>query len=195
MRKTLVAPMCMFSHFRASLRGSANPDRGGVVRWRRRSALCAMGWRCLALHVGAVVMWTLAGLPLTGCALGEHAHSDHPVAGTKSQPPMLMDHLTASLMTYRAMYAQLPPTLHDLVELEMLSARAYEIMPRYAYFPAGLGVLDDGRRILLADAYVRPGDQAWCIVEGGVSSSPSAQLELVALSLDDLRRAADLAKE
>lgn len=162
----------------------ANPAAKPLTACGRAAAL-GMLWLALGVALATVG---------TGCAAGAHARTAESAGTDAAQlhPPAAMEHLVGALMRYRAAHGRLPGELDALVEAGMLSAEAGDALAGCAYAPAGLAMLPDGRRLLLVDAYVRQGEHAWCVVDRPTAAADTAaQMELVLVPMDALRRAAE----
>lgn len=145
---------------------------------------------------GAVMMLVMGMgvgvLHMPGCVSEQRTASPgEPAATAAVAVPESMDRLVEAMMRYRAGHGRLPGRLSQLVDAELVPAAERQILSDYAYAPGGLGTLDDGRRIVLVDAYIRPSDQAWCIVRPVGDDPGAAQVELALVSLDALGRAAE----
>ena len=99
-------------------------------------------------------------------------------------PPRVQD-LANALARYRARRGVWPPALRDLVFADLLEGVMPRELDRYGYAGGPLGVLPDGRRVMLVDDVRQADDTLWCVVEskrtGGMPT-----IEVVAVPLDTL---------
>ena len=99
-------------------------------------------------------------------------------------PPRVQE-LADALARYRARRGVWPPALRDLLFEDLPEGVTPRELDRYGYAGGPLGVLPDGRRVMLVDDVRQADNTLWCVVE----SKPTGGLPTVgvtAVPLDTL---------
>lgn len=148
---------------------------------------------------------TLAGLcvlaalgpGLTGCeSTTQRTVSGAPEPGTAVTPrvaleaPTDLHDIAGYLLRYRVLHQAMPDTLAVLRAEGFMPDGGYPGLSSYAYQPAGLGRLADGRTIFVVDTAVRVEAHVWCILAEPSGNPRTASLLVALVSMADLQAAA-----
>ncbi len=127
---------------------------------------------------------------LVGCGDDRRSKEDpqHPPWPEDGAPESLHI-LVDDLLAYQGALGRLPNDLAMLDRSGLISGGPYATK-KYAYHPAGIGVLKDGWRVVVADDQLRQADRLWCIVRPPVRVSGLPGLRVVQVPIDELRLAA-----
>lgn len=136
---------------------------------------------------GLLVAFTLLAL---GCGQERAAKEDpqHPPWSEAGAPEELHG-LAEDLLAYQGTLGRLPNDLAMLDRSGLASGGPYA-KKKYAYHPAGIGVLKEGWRVLVADDKMLQNEWLWCIVRPPVRVTGLPGLRVVQVPLDELRIAA-----
>lgn len=122
--------------------------------------------------------------------------SDTPRGGERVSPrvgleaPTDLHDISGYLLRYRVTHRRMPETLTHLRTAEIMPAEGYPGLADYAYQPNGLGVLPDGRAVILVDTEVRVEDHAWCILAEPSGTPRTAALSVTLVPMSQLQAAA-----
>ena len=142
--------------------------------------------KCWAL----VAMFCWVAVWFTGCGNQRVAIEDPQKPPWPEQgAPDVLQALAEDLLAYQAALGRLPNDL-PLLDRSGLISRGPYAAKGYAYHPAGIGVLKEGWRVLVADDQLRQPDRLWCIVRPPVRVSGRPGLRVVQIPLDELRASA-----
>lgn len=132
---------------------------------------------------------------LTGCVADQQGGQVAlPTTPEPTDAPQEMQTVADALMAYYAAHRSYPQELAQLRDANLISQQAFEAMPAYAYAGGGLGVLYDGRRVLLVDAVIRVPNRAWCIVIEPAGDGRAAVVQTALVSMAQLDAAAKHAR-
>lgn len=126
-----------------------------------------------------------------GSAPSDAEPGSTPESTPDAQPPSQINTLAGHLMTYHARQGRLPPSLDALGEEAIMPQAEHAALPDYAYHPGGLGVLPDGRRVLLVDAAIRVPGYVWCIVQQPEDDRAGSRIEVTLVPIAQLEAAAE----
>lgn len=128
-------------------------------------------------------------LLLAGCGdeRGERQPGEPPWP-VKGAPDVLVA-LAEDLAAYQAAIKRPPDQLAQLDTSGFATAGPYAKY-QFAYSPAGLGVLQDGWRVVVADDRMRDANLVWCVVRPPVRLSASPALRVAQVPIGELRVAA-----
>lgn len=112
----------------------------------------------------AVLSATLGGCTTTTPA--------SPARPAEAVCPPRVQILADALARYRAQRGAWPPALRDLVFADLLDAVMPSELDRYGYAGRPLGVLPDGRQLMLVDGVRQADGSLWCVVESTGAESP-----------------------
>lgn len=136
-------------------------------------------------------------LCLLSACVSQTQRVDEPVLRTKGalpqevlRVPQQLQDVSGELLRYHAKHQTLPDTLNRLVEERFITPDAFAALPDYAYHPQGMGVLSDGRTVILVDAKVRIEGHAWCIVRAAGGPPRTMQFNVSPIALTELEAAA-----
>ena len=121
----------------------------------------------------------------------ERAKAQYERHTAKSVAPPHIDQLLDQLMKFQAEVGRMPASLTELAEHLSIPDDQREMLMAYAYSPRGLGVLKDGRLILLVDSQITPPDQAWCIIQNAAVYNGPVFIEADLITMDALKDAAN----
>lgn len=139
------------------------------------------------IHALLVVMIMLG---LAGCGGEQRTAGDPlPAPWPEAGAPPEMTSLAEDLAAYRAVTGKMPDTLADIDRAGLATAGPYAERS-YAYHQAGIGVLYEGWRVLVADDRMREAGKVWCIVRPPLMLRDSAALRIVQVPMPELREAA-----
>ncbi|MFK7790905.1 MAG: hypothetical protein AB8C95_15615 [Phycisphaeraceae bacterium] len=115
--------------------------------------------------------------------------TNNPLPQEVLRVPQQLQDVSGDLLRYHAKHQVLPATLEQLVEKGFISPEQYADLPDYVYHPQGLGVLNDGRMVILVDAKVRIEGHAWCIVRAANGGPRTIQFNVTPIALNELEAA------
>ena len=167
-------------HGRGSL-SAGMVNQGGIDRHGTR-----------LIHAIALALTLIVATTTTGCVTESPNRSrvlDH-IAPSPTPPPEI-EQLLRPLIAYRAAEQHYPQQLMQLVEAGLIPAGKLTVASDVAYSAAGLGVLHNGKRVLLVDSEIRVPNHAWCILETRSRTGSVLTLELIGMG--QLQRAANAA--
>lgn len=104
--------------------------------------------------------------------------------------PQELQDICGQLLRHHAKYQSLPDSIGDLQEQLTCGTGQTSALGDYAYHPKGLGLLRDGRVVLLADSTIRIEGHLWCIVRDPNDSPRSMQLNVTPIAITELEAAA-----
>lgn len=127
---------------------------------------------------------------LAGCG-DERAAKDDPQRPPWSEvgAPAALHDLAEDLLSYQGTLGRLPNDFAMLDRSGLIAGGPYADK-KYAYHPAGIGVLKDGWRVLVADNRLHQTEWLWCIVRPPVRVTGLPGLRVVQVPLDELHIAA-----
>lgn len=132
----------------------------------------------------------MAVAALGGCATeGGVRPKEEKIPWTESGAPHRLQGLASDLMAFQGASGHMPTTLAQLDRAGLSTAGPYATM-RFAYHPAGLGVLAGSWRVMVVDDRVQDTDHAWCVVAAPARRSDAPALRVFLVSLNELRAAA-----
>lgn len=130
-------------------------------------------------------------LLLSGCGDDRSVRKEDPQKPPwpEQGAPDALQALADDLLAYQHTFGRLPNDLGLLDRSGAISGGPYATKG-YAYHPAGIGVLREGWRVMVADSAMRQPDRLWCVVRPPVRVNGLPGLRVVEVPLDELRAAA-----
>lgn len=143
--------------------------------------------RNLRLLISAAVL--VAVLLFAGC--GEERTEKGPMDPPWSEKgaPDVLHALAEDLAAYQSATSRMPDSLALLDQSGLATGGPYA-RNAFAFHPAGIGVLREGWRVVVADDRVRTENKVWCVVRPPVRMSNGPTLRVVAVPMAELRAAA-----
>jgi hypothetical protein len=133
---------------------------------------------------------SVALLLLSGCGSETRAGGEPlPAPWPEADAPGEIKALAEDLAAYRAVKGKMPDTLADIDEAGLSTAGPYAER-NFAYHQAGIGLLQEGWCVLIADDRMRDAGKVWCVVRPPLLLRNAAALRVVQVPMPELREAA-----